>query len=248
MANEDFHKVVIRDAHLKYPRLNTTYRYNVQQKKSEQCPQTANGASWSIAWEASVEDATKLFNELKAHYNARKAANPKMPEFHTVFGMKSIKADNGKTIAVDFTAKRNGVKKDGSLAVAPQVVDAAKRPLENLEIWSGSKGNLSLTAAPTTDPDGRGGISLFLNAIQVTEPVYGGGGLDDFESFEVDEFAEPAAPKEASFQGDTGRDSVGKSIGIGQATAAGKIKPGEMTAVKTESKPFDMDEGDPIPF
>ena len=249
MANQDFHKVVVRDAHLKYPRLNSTYRYNTQTQKSEQCPQTVSGASWAISWESSVEDATALYNELKAHYLARKAENPKMPEFKTVFGMKPIKDDNGNTVAVDFTAKRAGVNKSGELNQPPRVVDKFKQPLENLEIWSGSKGNLSLSAAPTRDPDGNGGISLFITAIQVTEPVYGGGGIDDFDVYEdEDEFSAPAAQKDSLQAGNSNRDSIGQSIGIGEATVSGKMKPGEMTATAVESKPMDWDAGDDVPF
>ena len=33
-----------------------------------------------------------------------------------------------------------------------------------------------------TDPDGNGGISLLIDTVQVTHAVYGGGGLDDFDT------------------------------------------------------------------
>jgi hypothetical protein len=35
------------------------------------------------------------------------------------------------------------------------------------------------------DPDGNGGISLLLDAVQVTEAKYGDGGMDDFDIVEV---------------------------------------------------------------
>jgi hypothetical protein len=34
------------------------------------------------------------------------------------------------------------------------------------------------------DPDGNGGISLLLDAVQVTEARYGDGGMDDFDTVE----------------------------------------------------------------
>ena len=42
-------------------------------------------------------------------------------------------------------------------------------------------------AVAVVDPEGAGGISLLLDAVQVTEAVYGGNGLDDFETVESKE-------------------------------------------------------------
>jgi hypothetical protein len=46
------------------------------------------------------------------------------------------------------------------------------------------------------DPDGNGGISLLLDAVQVTEARYGDGGMDDFDSVEskADPFEQAKAP------------------------------------------------------
>jgi hypothetical protein len=56
------------------------------------------------------------------------------------------------------------------------------------------------------DPDGAGGISLLLDAVQVTEARYGDGGMDDFDTVEnkADPFEQAKAPlneaKRASIQ------------------------------------------------
>jgi len=173
MANTDFKSVMIRNVEFKYPRLNATYRFNTSQKKSEECAPTASGASYSIGWEMSNDEAGKLHAELKAHYETCQTKSP----FSKVFGMKKL--ENGN---YEFRAKRNGVNGQGALNEKPRVIDGSKQPLADVAFWGGSKGNLKVTAYPVTDPDGNGGISLLIDTVQVTHAVYGGGGLDDFDT------------------------------------------------------------------
>ena len=175
MAKTDFRPTMIRNVEFKYPRLNETYRYNVAEKRSEPCAPTANGASYSIAWEMNADDARKLYAELKAHYESCQTKAP----FSTVFGMKKL--DNGN---VEFKAKRNGSNSQGQLNKKPTVIDGMKQPLADLNIWGGSKGNIRVTAYPAVDPQGVGGISLLIDTVQVTHAVYGGG-LDDFDTVEM---------------------------------------------------------------
>ena len=193
MAKEDFRSFMFRNVELKYPRLNQTHRYNNAEKRSEPCAQTANGASWSVAFEVDADTAKTMFSEMKAHYQSR---NPKAP-FSKVFGMKKL--DSGM---VEFRAKRNGANGEGKPNTPPSVIDGRKLPLEDKSIWSGSKGSVRVVAYPTTDPDGNGGISLILDVVQVTEAVYGGDNLDDFDSVEpavsdLDDFDGPSADPKA---------------------------------------------------
>jgi hypothetical protein len=173
MANTDFKSVMIRNVEFKYPRLNATYRFNTSQKKSEECAPTASGASYSIGWEMSKDEASKLHAELKAHYET---CQTKLP-FSKVFGMKKL--ENGN---YEFRAKRNGVNGQGALNEKPRVIDGSKQPLADTAFWGGSKGSIKVTAYPVTDPDGNSGISLLIDTVQVTHAVYGGGGLDDFDT------------------------------------------------------------------
>ena len=172
MAKTDFKSVMIRNVEFKYPRLNGTYRFNTSQKKSEECAPTASGASYSIGWEMSKDEASKLHAELKAHYETCQTKSP----FSKVFGMKKL--ENGN---YEFRAKRNGVNGQGALNEKPRVIDGSKQLLADVAFWGGSKGNLKVTAYPVTDPDGNGGISLLIDTVQITHAVYGGGGLDDFD-------------------------------------------------------------------
>jgi hypothetical protein len=180
--NDDFLKVLMRGT-LQYPKLSQTHRFNTQKQASEPCAPTASNAAWSVEVEMPKEDAKPIYEALKAHYEASRARSPKMPQFAKVFGMKKVKDASGtETGMVRFAAKRNGTKKDGSANAAPTVIDGQKQPLADLAIWGGSKGTVRAWAVAVVDPDGLGGISLLLDAVQVTEAVYGGNGLDDFET------------------------------------------------------------------
>ena len=173
MANTDFKPVMIRNVVFSYPRLGATYKYNTAEKRSEECNPRAQGAAYSIGWEMSKEDAGKLHAELKAHYESCVTKAP----FGKIFGMKPLESGN-----VMFSAKRNGVNGKGEENPKPTVINGLKQPLEDVHIWGGSKGNLKVTAYPVTDPNGIGGISLLIDIVQVTDAVYGGGGLDEFDT------------------------------------------------------------------
>lgn len=192
--NDDFIKVLAKDVKLQYPKLNQTYRFNTAQQKSEPCAPSASNAAWSVAFEMPKDQARPIFDQLKAHYDACRARNSKMPAFKTVFGMKK----NEETGTVTFTAKRNGMKKDGSPNKAPTVIDGQKQPLADLSFWGGSKGTVRAWGVAVVDPEGNGGISLLLDAVQVTEPVYGDGGMDDFDMVEnkSDPFEQTKKPLE----------------------------------------------------
>lgn len=202
--NDDFKQFVIKGVKLVYPKINHTYRYNPdagENGRSEPCPPTAQGAAWSIGWEMPMADARALHAQLKAHYGACRPKNPKLPAFSKVFGMKKL--EDGQT--VQFRAKRMGTKKDGMPNSPPKVVNGQKERLEDLDFWSGSVGSVMVNAFPTMDKEKTGGVSLILNAVQVTQPIYGSDGLDDFDevttgSDDLDDFGPSPAPSPARQQ------------------------------------------------
>jgi hypothetical protein len=198
MANNDeFLKILAKNVTLQYPKLHQTHRFNTAQKKSEPCAPTASGAAWSVAFNMPKEQAKPIYDEMRAHYEACRGRNTKLPPFKTVFGMKKLKDEHGnETGIVQFAAKRNGVKGSGEANKAPTVIDGQKQPLADLNIWGGSKGTVRAWAIAVVDPDGAGGISLLLDAVQVTEARYGDGGMDDFDTVETkaDPFEAEKAP------------------------------------------------------
>ncbi len=206
--NDDFHKVLVKNVTLQYPKLNQTYRFNTQKQASEPCAPTASNAAWSVAFDMPKEQAKPLYEELRAHYEACRSRNSKMPQFKTIFGMKKLKDEHGnETGIVQFAAKRNGMKKDGSANKAPTVIDGQKQPLADLAIWGGSKGTVRAWAVAVIDPDGAGGISLLLDAVQVTEARYGDGGMDDFDTVES-----KSDPFETKALGEEKRKSIAQEL------------------------------------
>jgi hypothetical protein len=195
--NTDFLKVLAKNVTLQYPKLSGTFRFNTQKQASEPCAPTASNAAWSVAFDMPKEQAKPLYEELRAHYEACRSRNSKMPQFSKVFGMKKLKDEHGnETGIVQFSAKRNGMKKDGTPNKAPTVIDGQKQPLADLNFWGGSKGTVRAWAVSVVDPDGLGGISLLLDACQITEARYGDGGMDDFDTVEskADPFEQARQP------------------------------------------------------
>lgn len=176
-TNTDFLKVLVKDTTFHWPRLDQPYRYNSQEKRTEACAPNVTGAGYSIAFDVTMAEAKELHKLLKTHYNETRARNSKLPEFSTVFGMKKDEAAG----TVRFTAKKRAVSNSGELNKPPVVIDGHKQALVEKNIWSGSTGNLRLLAFAATDPDGKGGISLLLDTVQVVNAVYGGDNLDDFD-------------------------------------------------------------------
>jgi hypothetical protein len=194
--NPDMLQQFARGVVFQYPKVNCTYRFNSAEKKSEPCAPGVQGAAWSIGWNMKADEAKKMIGEMKAHYEACRSRNKKLPEFVKVFGVK--KNEDG---TVSFAAKKRGMNNEGKANKPPQVVDYKKEaiPQDKLDFWSGSEGNIRFIAFPTVDPDGVGGISLLLDAVQVTKPVYGSANLDGFDVVEpADDFSSVAASTKAA--------------------------------------------------
>ena len=203
--NSDFKKVLAKNVTLQFPKLHQTHRFNTATQRSEPCAPTASNAAWSVAFDMTEADGKVLYNDLKAHYAECRTRNTKMPEFKTVFGAKRLKDKDGNfTGMMQYSAKRNGTKKNGDKNEAPTVIDGEKKPMERLDFWGGSVGTVRAFAVAVVDPDGQGGISLILDAVQVTEAKYvDAAGMDDFDTVEVkkpdsDPFDD--APKPAAVQ------------------------------------------------
>ena len=76
-----------------------------------------------------------------------------------------------------------------------------------MAIWGGSKGTVRAWAVAVIDPDGAGGISLLLDAVQVTEARYGDGGMDDFDTVES-----KSDPFETKALGEEKRKSIAQEL------------------------------------
>ena len=213
MANLDFAKFTFKDLDLLWPRLDQTYRYNSQEKKTEPCAESVQGAGYSIGFQLPLETAKTIRDELKKHYDDCRARNTSLPEFAEVFGMKRAKDEDGnETEFVQVTAKKRAISNDGKVNKPPKVYgagqDAHGAPkwvdLEDKAIWTGSKGHIRVLAFPATNPEGKGGISLLLDAVIVTKPEYGSDNIeDDFGTPDAADLpdTQDAAPSEGATEG-----------------------------------------------
>jgi len=173
MANPDFLSIMVRDVELIYPKLDQPYKFNTAAKRSEPADARAQGAAYSCGWLMSADAAGKLHSQLKAHFETCRPNET----FGKVFGFKKIDENT-----FQFSAKRNGVTGKGDLSPKPVVIDGQKQDMKDLNIWSGSRGNLRVSAHPVNAPDGTQGVSLLLDVTQITKVVTGGAsGLDDFD-------------------------------------------------------------------
>ena len=222
----------------RYPRINRPYRFDDKEMKSLPCDALDEGAAYDISFVMSKEQATDLHKvALQAWENAKAAdTKRKWPEKPTNLPYKTDEQTGSIIGKAKLRAAYNGEK-----TRPPMQYDAKNNVLPaDFLLTTGSKINLALTIVPY-NTGAVNGISLRLRAVQVIELAEPIGGASPFQS--TDGFtAQPDNP----FAGD--RDSIGKSIGIGEATVSGKMKPGEQSAVSIESKAIDWDEGDDVPF
>ena len=172
--NPDLQKVLFKDVEFAWPRLDQPYRYDQHKKETVPCPPAAQNATYSLAWEVLPERASEFRKAMEAHYNDCRTRNPKLPEFSGVFGMSE------RDGVIRLNAKKSAMNNNGEENKPPHVIDLYHEELSDKQIWSGSKGSVRILAYPSTNPqNGLGGISLLLNAVQVSEAKYGGAGFED---------------------------------------------------------------------
>jgi len=228
------------DGIAKYPKIDRPYKFDAEAVRSVPCDAMDENASYDLTVVVDEQHANEIHKMVIQAWNQAVADNAggkrKWPEKPS---RSPIKRNDYGEIEVKTTLK---AAYNGQATNPPAQWDAQNNRLPaGFRLTSHSKIKVKAIPVPYNMSAQNNGVSLRLKAVQVVELAEEVGAASPFqptEGFTIQE----TSPF------DTGRDSVGQSIGIGQATAAGKIKPGEMTAVKTESKPFDMDEGDPIPF
>lgn len=173
--NPDFQKIVCEDVEFQWPRLDQPYRFDQHKKETVPCPPSAQNAGYSLNWIMPADRAGAMAARLSEHYEGCRGRNSKLPEFSGIFGMKTL--EDGR---VQFVARKSAMSNDGEVNKAPRVVDEYHEELEDKAIWSGSKGSVRALAFPSTNPqDGKGGISLLLDAVLVTDANYCGDNLEE---------------------------------------------------------------------
>ena len=179
---------------MSWPKLDKLYRYDPTFKhddgrrgKSVPADIEEQGAAWSVTMRLPEKRGKALYNKCKEHFAASKPGE----DFADVWGYKEVQGDELQFL---FTVKRNGKTSKGKLNQAPLVLDANGDPLEDPAIYSGSTGDVYFKIFPSYNPSERKeGISLLLDKVVVTNPLYGGDDYDD-----IDDGAPGSAPASKS--------------------------------------------------
>jgi len=222
----------------RYPRLNKPYRFDNNEMKSVPCDAFEEGAAYDLSFVMDDAQAKELHGLAMQAWNNAKAEDTKRkwPEKPSLLPYKRDEM-TGQIIGKAKLKAAYGQEKTRP----PMQYDAKNNRLpDDFMLTTGSRVNVSVVIVPFNSGSVNG-ISLRLKAIQVlelAEPMEGSNPFQPTDGFT----AQPDNP----FGGN--RDSIGKSIGIGEATVSGKIAPGEMTAVPTQGKPIDWDIGEDVPF
>ena len=182
----------VNDVEAMWPRLNTTYRFDNQKKKSVPCDPTDDGAKYEINFRMTNAQAKKLFSEMKAAY-AEKAADNWPEKFDNPFN----KEDDGR-----YTFKstlKGAYGKDTTRK--PAQYDATNTKLDdNFLLTTGSTVNIAGVFVPYHATGIGTGVSLRLNAVQVTKylPAQDYSPFEATDGFEAEASNPFNSPEEAA--------------------------------------------------
>ena len=137
---------ILNNVEALYPRLNTTYKYDTKANdgkgQSVPCEPLDEGAKYELNYRMDKDQAVGLYKDMKAAYNARKAANwPEMPSAKEVFEVQ----EDGTFVA------KSSLKGsyNNELTRKPRQFDARNQLLpDDFQLTTGSTINSQLALIP----------------------------------------------------------------------------------------------------
>lgn len=206
MAFNNFKDKYVLNVELEYPRVDQFYTFNSATQKSEPCDKTRPGAEKSLGFRMDKIQAAAFWKEAEAHFNECKANGADIGDFKTVHSYKEN--DDG---TISFRAKRKAMTNAGKLNRDVALVDGQNKPLPE-EDWSfgtGSRGSVKFAMYPTHNPSKKEwGISLGLEAAQVTDIAVASGGPLEFPVEEASGFGAVASKATPSFADELADDAI----------------------------------------
>lgn len=181
----DFRRVKINNVEFVFPNLHSlvyfdrNYNNGDGKKKGKTVECTADNpqANWNISFTMEEERAKKFYKMCEDHF---KAICGKKEPFGAVHGYNETHYDDA--LQMRFRASKKAKDTKGNLQQEPTVVDAYNVPLENKQFFNGSRGDIIVTMFPADNPSTKKkGISLIVNKVTVTNPVYGDEEYEDFD-------------------------------------------------------------------
>jgi hypothetical protein len=183
-------KKTLQNVEFIYPHLDKPYKYDAAKErdngelgKSVECEPTAPSAAWSTDFEIDKERGIQLYKEAEQLLEAYKRDNKSVKKTEELRGYKEFP---DRPDVLRFRAKSVCAdSKTGEIRKPPTMVGADLKPIENRDIYTGSKGAISFGASVTLNGNtGAHGVTFWLNAVQVTEPLYSSNDLDGFVATE----------------------------------------------------------------
>ena len=150
--------------------------YNSAAGRSEQCSTETPGAGWSVVIILSPDEDDRTDGQLSKHFKSVAQRDSRLGEYAGIHSRRVL--DDG---SIQITIRKKCKTAKGKSNLEPAIVDTQRKPVENRAFRGGSKVNVMCSALPTNSPaSGKWGMSLFLEALQLVEPVYMDGGVEDF--------------------------------------------------------------------
>lgn len=153
---------IIENVEALWPKLDRTYAFDQNKKRSMPCDPREQNAEFSIQFRMNSETAKALLMQMKTAYDANKE-----PKWVDKLVNPFVKDDNGM-----YTHKANlkGAYK-GEVTTKPLQVDSQGTPLpDDFQLTTGSTVNVAVQMIPY-DFGGKQSVSLRLKAVQVIKYV-----------------------------------------------------------------------------
>jgi len=169
---------MITEVVARYPRLNSTYKFDTYENKSVKCDAFDDGAAYEMSFVMSDEKAKELHRICMEAYSNAAALDTKRkwPEKPTMLPYK--RNDDGEVVG---KCKLKGAY-GGDKTQPPKQVDAQRNKLpDDFMLTSGSKVNVAVVVVPY-NTGSLNGVSLRLRAVQVLELAEMQGSDDPFTS------------------------------------------------------------------
>jgi len=188
----------LKDVEFIYPHIDKPHRYDPTKErdsgelgKSVECEATAPTAHWTTDFDIDKERGIELYEEAERLLAEYKKDNPKSVK--KTEELRGYKENPETPDVLRFRAKANCTdSKTGELRQKPSIYGPDLKPLQDCNIRSGSKGGIKFGASVTLNGNtGAHGVTFWLNAIQVTDPVYTNDDLDGFDAVYMSSETDP---------------------------------------------------------
>ena len=124
----------------------------------------------------SPDEDERTDGQFGKHYKSVAQRDSRLGEYSGIHSRRVL--DDG---SIQITIRKKCKTAKGKANLEPAIVDTQRKAVENRAFRGGSKVNVMCSALPTNSPaSGKWGMSLFLEAVQLVEPVYMDGGVNDF--------------------------------------------------------------------